>query len=91
MNRQPWKARVSHSACLVGKSSGCFANPSDTAARLLELDAPAGFEPYSERLAEAAPAGSQLDPAVMLDIGCHDGRPEADLATTVMTCGGPRR
>jgi mannose-6-phosphate isomerase-like protein (cupin superfamily) len=42
-----------------------FANPSDTAARFVEVDAPAGFERYFERLAEAVPAGSQLDPATM--------------------------
>jgi quercetin dioxygenase-like cupin family protein len=53
-----------------------FANPSDAAARFVEVDAPAGFERYFERLAEASPAGSQLDPAIMVALQAeHDTHP----------------
>jgi mannose-6-phosphate isomerase-like protein (cupin superfamily) len=53
-----------------------FANPSDAVARLVEVDAPAGFERYFQRLAEAFPAGSQLDPATMVAIQAeHDTHP----------------
>jgi quercetin dioxygenase-like cupin family protein len=53
-----------------------FANPSDTAARLVEVDAPAGFERYFERLADASPAGRQLDPATMAALQAeHDTHP----------------
>jgi mannose-6-phosphate isomerase-like protein (cupin superfamily) len=53
-----------------------FANPSDTAARFVEVDAPAGFERYFERLAEASPAGSQIDPATMAALQAeHDTHP----------------
>jgi quercetin dioxygenase-like cupin family protein len=55
-----------------------FANPSDAAARFVEVDAPAGFERYFERLAAASPAGSQLDPATMAAIQAeHDTHPPA--------------
>jgi quercetin dioxygenase-like cupin family protein len=53
-----------------------FANPSDTVARFVEVDAPAGFERYFERLAKAFPAGSQVDPATMVAIQAgHDTHP----------------
>jgi quercetin dioxygenase-like cupin family protein len=53
-----------------------FANPSDTVARLVEVDAPAGFERYFERLAEAFPAGGQIDPAIMATLQAeHDTHP----------------
>jgi quercetin dioxygenase-like cupin family protein len=53
-----------------------FANPSDTMARFVEVDAPAGFERYFERLAEAFPAGSQVAPATMAAIQAeHDTHP----------------
>jgi mannose-6-phosphate isomerase-like protein (cupin superfamily) len=53
-----------------------FANPSDTVARFVEVDAPAGFERYFERLAEAVPAGSQIDPATMAALQAeHDTHP----------------
>jgi quercetin dioxygenase-like cupin family protein len=53
-----------------------FANPSVAVARFIEVDAPAGFERYFERLAEAAPAGSQLDPATMVALQAeHDTHP----------------
>ena len=53
-----------------------FANPSDAAARFVEVDAPAGFERYFERLAAASPAGSQLDPATMAALRAeHDTHP----------------
>jgi mannose-6-phosphate isomerase-like protein (cupin superfamily) len=53
-----------------------FANPSDTAARFVEVDAPAGFERYFEQLAEAVPAGGQIDPATMVALQAeHDTHP----------------
>jgi mannose-6-phosphate isomerase-like protein (cupin superfamily) len=53
-----------------------FANPSGGEVRFVELDAPAGFERYFERLAEAFPAGSQFDPAVAAAIQAeHDTHP----------------
>jgi hypothetical protein len=53
-----------------------FSNPSNTVARLVEVDAPAGFERYCERLAEAVPAGSQVAPATMAAIQAeHDTHP----------------
>jgi quercetin dioxygenase-like cupin family protein len=53
-----------------------FANPSDAAARFVEVDAPAGFERYVERLAEASPAGGQIDPAIMAALQAeHDTHP----------------
>jgi mannose-6-phosphate isomerase-like protein (cupin superfamily) len=53
-----------------------FANPSDAMARFVEVDAPAGFERYFERLAEAVPAGSQIDPATMAALQAeHDTHP----------------
>jgi quercetin dioxygenase-like cupin family protein len=53
-----------------------FANPSDTVARFVEVDAPAGFERYFERLAEAVPAGGQIDPATMAALQAeHDTHP----------------
>jgi quercetin dioxygenase-like cupin family protein len=53
-----------------------FANPSDAVARFVEVDAPAGFERYFERLAEAVPAGSQIDPATMVALQTeHDTHP----------------
>jgi quercetin dioxygenase-like cupin family protein len=53
-----------------------FANPSDAAARFVEVDAPAGFERYFERLAEAVPAGSQIDPVTMAALQAeHDTHP----------------
>ena len=53
-----------------------FANPSDAVARSVEVDAPAGFERYFERLAEAVPAGSRLDPATMAALQAeHDTHP----------------
>ena len=53
-----------------------FANPSDTVAWFVEVDAPAGFERYFERLAEAVPAGSQIDPAIMAALQAeHDTHP----------------
>jgi mannose-6-phosphate isomerase-like protein (cupin superfamily) len=53
-----------------------FANPSDAVARFVEVDAPAGFERYFERLAEAVPAGSQIDPATMAALQAeHDTHP----------------
>jgi quercetin dioxygenase-like cupin family protein len=53
-----------------------FANPSDTVARFVEVDAPAGFERYFERLAEASPAGGQIDPAIMVALQAeHDTHP----------------
>jgi mannose-6-phosphate isomerase-like protein (cupin superfamily) len=53
-----------------------FANPSGGEVRFVELDAPAGFERYVERLAEAFPAGSQFDPAVAAAIQAeHDTHP----------------
>jgi hypothetical protein len=45
-----------------------FANPADVPARLLEIDAPGGFEPYFEELATAIPAGTPVDPAVVVAI-----------------------
>jgi hypothetical protein len=42
-------------------------------ARVVEVDAPAGFEQYYERLAKAFPAGSQLDPATMAAIQAKHG------------------
>ena len=53
-----------------------FANPSDAVARFVEVDAPAGFERYFERLAEAVPAGGQIDPATMVALQAeHDTHP----------------
>jgi hypothetical protein len=53
-----------------------FANPSDAVARSVEVDAPAGFERYFERLAEAVPAGSRLDPVTMAALQAeHDTHP----------------
>jgi hypothetical protein len=53
-----------------------FANPSGGVARFVELDAPAGFGRYVERLAEAFPAGSQLDPATVAAVQAeHDTHP----------------
>jgi mannose-6-phosphate isomerase-like protein (cupin superfamily) len=53
-----------------------FANPSGGVVRFVEVDAPAGFERYFERLAEAFPAGSQLDPATVAAIQAeHDTHP----------------
>ena len=50
-----------------------FANPSEAVVRFVEVDAPAGFERYFERLAEASPAGSQIDPAIMVALQAeHD-------------------
>jgi hypothetical protein len=47
-------------------------------ARFVEVDPPAGFERYFERLATAFPAGSQLDPATMAAIQAeHDTHPPA--------------
>jgi hypothetical protein len=41
-----------------------------------QLTAPAGFERYFERLAEAVPAGSQIDPATMAALQAeHDTHP----------------
>ena len=53
-----------------------FANPSDAVARFVEVDAPAGFERYFERLAEAVPSGRQIDPATMAALQAeHDTHP----------------
>jgi quercetin dioxygenase-like cupin family protein len=53
-----------------------FANPSDAVARFVEVDAPAGFERYFERLAEAVPAGHQVDPTTMAALQAeHDTHP----------------
>jgi quercetin dioxygenase-like cupin family protein len=53
-----------------------FANPSEAVVRFVEVDAPAGFERYFERLAEASPAGSQIDPATMVALQAeHDTHP----------------
>ena len=53
-----------------------FANPSDAVARFVEVDAPASFDRYFERLAEAVPDGRQVDPAIMVALQAeHDTHP----------------
>ncbi len=45
-----------------------FSNPAAVSARMLEIDAPGGFEPYFEELATAIPEGSSVDPSVVVAI-----------------------
>jgi mannose-6-phosphate isomerase-like protein (cupin superfamily) len=42
-----------------------FGNPGDVPARMLEVDAPGGFERYYQELAATFPAGTGVDPAVV--------------------------
>jgi mannose-6-phosphate isomerase-like protein (cupin superfamily) len=45
-----------------------FSNPAAVPARMLEIDAPGGFEPYFEELATAIPEGAPVDPSVVVAI-----------------------
>lgn len=45
-----------------------FSNPGTVPARMLEIDAPGGFEPYFEELAAAIPEGAPVNPSVVVDI-----------------------
>jgi Cupin domain len=45
-----------------------FSNPGAVQARMLEIDAPGGFEPYFEELAAAIPTGTSVDPSVVVAI-----------------------
>ena len=45
-----------------------FSNPGAVPVRMLEIDAPEGFEPYFEELAAAIPQGAAVNPAVVVAI-----------------------
>lgn len=45
-----------------------FSNPGDEPARMLEIDAPGGFEGYFVELAAAFPAGTAVDRAIVAEI-----------------------
>jgi mannose-6-phosphate isomerase-like protein (cupin superfamily) len=49
-------------------TSHTFANPSADEARMVEFTTPGGFDLYLDELAEAFPAGADLDPELMVEI-----------------------
>ena len=52
-----------------------FGNGGDDVARLLEIDTPRTLDAYFDELAEAMPAGAQVDPAIIAPIlARHDTR-----------------
>lgn len=57
-------------------TSHTFANASASDARMVEFTTPGGFDRYLDELAEAFPAGADLDPKLMVEImGRHDTYP----------------
>jgi mannose-6-phosphate isomerase-like protein (cupin superfamily) len=53
-----------------------FSNAAAVQSRMLEIDAPGGFEPYFEELAAAIPEGASVDPSVVVAIQRkHDTSP----------------
>jgi len=57
-------------------ASHTFANPTVSDARMVEFTTPGGFDRYLDELAEAFPAGTELDPKQMVEIMArHDTYP----------------
>lgn len=56
-----------------------FANPTSRRAAMVEFTTPGGFDRYLEDLADAFPAGSEIDPRRMIEIMArHDTYPAPD-------------
>ncbi len=49
-------------------TSHTFANPGSRYARMVQFTTPGGFDRYLDALAEAFPAGTEIDPARMIQI-----------------------
>ena len=63
-------------------SSHTFANPTSHQAAMVEFTTPGGFDMYLADLADAFPAGTDIDPKRMIEImACHDTYPSPDNRT----------
>jgi quercetin dioxygenase-like cupin family protein len=76
VERQQLTAPAGSFALIPRGIAHSLANPGDTVARFVEVDAPGGFERYFERLAEAVAAGREVNPATLVAIQAeHDTHP----------------
>jgi len=65
----------------VGRSHK-FANPTSHPAAMIEFTTPGGFHRYLSDLADAFPAGTDIDPKIMIEIMArHDTYPASDTRT----------
>ena len=63
-------------------ASHTFANPTSQQAAMVEFTTPGGFDRYLSELAEAFPAGTDIDPETMIEVMArHDTYPTPDTNT----------